>query len=111
MSGQTLNDIYKYIDGDSRIQMARATLDWSHIAPTAPDTLCKKDAAYLQMLTEFPTLHVLPLGCYPLQGKDPFILTETPHVYFIGNQPRFETRLVQGTTLLCLCSFADNDIS
>ena len=32
--------------------------------------------------------------CYPFQDRDPFILTRTPHVYFIGNQPTFATRRV-----------------
>jgi DNA polymerase delta subunit 2 len=38
--GQTLDDIYKYIPTDDRLSMARRTLEWRHIAPTAPDTLC-----------------------------------------------------------------------
>jgi len=33
------------------------------------------------------------LGCYPYFKNDPFIITRTPHLYFIGNQPRFESTL------------------
>jgi DNA polymerase delta subunit 2 len=38
--GQTVDDIFKYIPGDSRLAMAQRTLEWRHLAPTAPDTLC-----------------------------------------------------------------------
>jgi DNA polymerase delta subunit 2 len=34
-------------------------------------------------------------GCYPFTDRDPFILEQTPHVYFIGNQPEFESKLVE----------------
>ncbi|GAA5892090.1 hypothetical protein JCM6882_005692 [Rhodosporidiobolus microsporus] len=71
-SGQTVDDMFKYLDGDDRLEIARQTLEWSHIAPTCPDTL----------------------WCYPFINSDPFILKQTPHVYFIGNQPSFSTRLV-----------------
>lgn len=36
-----------------------------------------------------------PTGCYPFSDQDPFILLRSPHVYFIGNQPKFETKLVK----------------
>lgn len=39
-SGQNLDDIFKYLESDDRISMACSTLEWSHMAPTAPDTLC-----------------------------------------------------------------------
>ncbi|BGP12477.1 hypothetical protein JCM10213_006956 [Rhodosporidiobolus nylandii] len=74
-SGQTIDDMFKYLDGEDRLEVARQTLEWSHIAPTCPDTL----------------------WCYPFSDRDPFILYQTPHVYFIGNQPSFSTRLVSGT--------------
>lgn len=51
-----------------------ATLEWRHLSPTSPDTL--------------PT--------FPFEDRDPFILTESPHCYFVGNQPEFATRLIQG---------------
>ena len=40
-SGQTIDDIYKYLEEDNRLDMLSSTLDWSHMAPTAPDTLCE----------------------------------------------------------------------
>ena len=30
---------------------------------------------------------------------DPFIITDTPHVFFAGNQPKYETHLYQGRSL------------
>jgi DNA polymerase delta subunit 2 len=33
---------------------------------------------------------------YPFPDADPFILRQRPDVYFIGNQPEFETALVGG---------------
>ncbi|KAG5458281.1 MAG: DNA polymerase alpha/epsilon subunit B-domain-containing protein [Olpidium bornovanus] len=73
-SGQPLADIDKYLSATDRLEMAVSTLNWRHMAPTAPDTL----------------------WCYPFTDQDPFIMTESPHVYFIGNQPEFMTRVVDG---------------
>ncbi|KAF3937640.1 hypothetical protein ABW19_dt0208986 [Dactylella cylindrospora] len=39
-SGQTIDDIFKYVEGDDRLEMMERTLRWRHVAPTAPDTLC-----------------------------------------------------------------------
>ena len=36
------------------------------------------------------------VGCYPYQSDDPFVLSSCPHVFFVGSQPRFETRLIHG---------------
>ncbi|GAA5983099.1 hypothetical protein JCM5350_006814 [Sporobolomyces pararoseus] len=71
--GQTIDDIFKYLESQERLEIAQQTLEWSHIAPTCPDTL----------------------WCYPFTDRDPFILEQTPHVYFIGNQPKFETKLIE----------------
>lgn len=35
-------------------------------------------------------------GCYPFQDDDPNIVKECPHVFFIGNQPAFETAVISG---------------
>ncbi|EJU04668.1 hypothetical protein DACRYDRAFT_93140 [Dacryopinax primogenitus] len=74
VGGQTIDDIFKYVDSSDRLEMARSTLLWRHIAPTAPDTL----------------------WCHPFADKDPFIIPRTPDVYFVGNQPAFETGMVRG---------------
>lgn len=72
--GQTLDDVYKYVNGEERLEMMEAMLRWRLTAPTAPDTL----------------------WCYPFQDGDRFVMKESPHVYFVGNQPRFETTVIEG---------------
>ena len=39
--GQPIDDIFKYVDGDDRLEMMEQLLRWRCGAPTAPDTLCK----------------------------------------------------------------------
>ena len=56
------------------------TLEWRHIAPTAPDTL----------------------GCYPFFTDDPFVVETSPHVYFAGNQKSFASKLVPGACVLVI---------
>lgn len=41
---------------------------------------------------------LLSPGCFPFADKDPFIIDRRPHVYFIGNQPSFETTVVGADT-------------
>ena len=38
----------------------------------------------------------VPLGCYPFQDKDQFVIEECPHVYFVGNQPQYDTTVIDG---------------
>lgn len=38
--GQPVDDVYKYVDGDERLDMMESMLRWRCGAPTAPDTLC-----------------------------------------------------------------------
>lgn len=74
-SGQPLNDMFKYFPSPptTRLSIVESTLKWRHMAPTAPDTL----------------------WCHPYFTTDPFVLTQTPDIYLIGNQPRFQSRLVR----------------
>lgn len=73
-SGQPLNDMFKYLPSplNTRLSILESTLKWRHMAPTAPDTL----------------------WCHPYFAGDPFIITETPDLYIVGNQKRFATKLV-----------------
>lgn len=72
--GQTVDDVFRYVPGDERLEMIEAMLRWRLWAPTAPDTL----------------------WCYPYQDGDAFVMQECPHVFFVGNQPKFETTVVKG---------------
>ncbi|KAL9116828.1 MAG: hypothetical protein Q9187_006644 [Circinaria calcarea] len=72
--GQPIDDVFKYVEGDDRLEMMENLLRWRCIAPTAPDTL----------------------WCYPFQEDDPFVINECPHVYFVGGQPKFETTVIEG---------------
>ncbi|KIX00348.1 uncharacterized protein Z518_10487 [Rhinocladiella mackenziei CBS 650.93] len=81
-SGQPINDILNYVDlgdpdgkdADGRLEIMASMLRWRCGAPTAPDTL----------------------WCYPFQEKDQFLIEQCPHVFFVGNQPKFGTTVIDG---------------
>lgn len=75
-SGQNIDDIKRYLTrdqineiGEERLEsvLLEYCLKWQNIAPSAPDTLY----------------------CYPFEDSDPFTLSETPHIFFAGNQDKF----------------------
>lgn len=78
-SGQNIDDVMKYLREDLKdeeilTKLMKATIKWQNICPTAPDTLY----------------------CYPFENYDPFVLNdETPHVYFVGNQEKYASELVE----------------
>ena len=88
--GQPINDVFKYVDGDERLNMMECLLRWRCGAPTAPDTLCMRKIIPSRNKADYFA------GCYPFQDKDQFVIEECPHVYFVGNQPRFETNVIEG---------------
>ena len=92
--GQPLDDIFKYVEGNDRLEMMENILRWRCAAPTAPDTLCKLNIAHITLLT-FELSNVIT-GAYPYQERDQFVITECPHVYFAGNQPNFDTTVIEG---------------
>lgn len=89
-SGQNIDDLNKYSEAKENIDFMERTLKWRHLAPTAPDTL----------------------GCYPFTDRDPFVIEDCPHVYFCGNQKKYESRLIKGSEgqlvrLVCIPSFCE----
>ncbi|KAH8908862.1 DNA polymerase subunit delta-2 [Coniochaeta sp. PMI_546] len=72
--GQNVDDMAKYVDSDDRLGMMEAMCRWRCSAPTAPDTL----------------------SSYPFQDDEPFVITACPHLFFVGCQPTFGTRVIQG---------------
>ena len=88
-SGQNVDDLWRCTTGDDRLALLAATLEWGHLAPSAPDTL----------------------ACYPFYDRDPFLVQGRPHLLFAANQPAFQTALVvspggAATRLLLVPSFA-----
>jgi DNA polymerase delta subunit 2 len=37
----------------------------------------------------------VPVGSYPFQMSDPFVLESSPHIFFTGNQPSFKTAVIE----------------
>lgn len=74
-SGQTVSDVRRFSNMEDPLDVLEKTLEWRHMAPTAPDTL----------------------SCYPFLDKDPFIIDSCPHLYFVGNQDSFATRTLKGS--------------
>ncbi|KAF5706322.1 DNA polymerase delta subunit 2 [Fusarium globosum] len=88
--GQNVDDVFKYVGSDDRLGMMEAMCRWRCCAPTAPDTLWS----------------------YPFQDDDPFVMQTCPHLYFVGNQPHFSTKVIHGpegqsVRLVTVPSFAE----
>jgi len=73
VAGQNLTDQRLYSRVTDSLDLMDEHIRCRNICPTAPDTL----------------------GCFPVSKGvvDPFILRHSPHVYFVANQDKFETRL------------------
>ena len=72
VSGQTITDILRNSTLPGPLEAMAKCLEWSHVAPTAPDTL----------------------GCYPYIETDPHILTSLPDVFIAGNQPSYGAKRI-----------------
>eukprot|EP01060_Flectonema_neradi_P000728 TRINITY_DN10452_c0_g1_i2.p1 TRINITY_DN10452_c0_g1~~TRINITY_DN10452_c0_g1_i2.p1 ORF type:complete len:459 (+),score=98.86 TRINITY_DN10452_c0_g1_i2:31-1377(+) len=74
-SGENLQELCDQTTLDSLCDMLELLVKCNHLVPTAPDTL----------------------PCYSYKDVDPFILNTTPHIFFAGNAPKFETRYFKST--------------
>ncbi|CAO2822137.1 unnamed protein product [Amaranthus hypochondriacus] len=93
-SGQNIDDLEKYSEAKDKLEFMERTLRWRHLAPTTPNTL----------------------GCYPFTDRDPFVIESSPHVYFVGNQDKYESRLVKGlegqiTRLITIPKFCETGVA
>ncbi|CAL9069692.1 DNA polymerase delta small subunit isoform X2 [Musa acuminata AAA Group] len=93
-SGQNIDDLFKYSEAKNKLEFMERTLRWRHLVPTAPNTL----------------------GCYPFTDKDPFLIESCPHVYFVGNQDKYETTLLRGSDnqsvrLICIPKFCETGVA
>lgn len=73
-SGINILDILRNVpDTKTPLDAMRRTLEWGHMAPTAPNTL----------------------PAVSLSGTDPFVFERAPDIYFAGNQPNYEADLLE----------------
>ena len=78
-SGQPTANIQNYVTlntDETILDLLQQTLEWRHMAPTAPDTL----------------------SAFPFKTHDPFVIDDCPHVYFVGDQEEFESRRITGAS-------------
>lgn len=95
--GQNVEDMAKYVDSDDRLGMMEAMCRWRCSAPTAPDTLCEFCPCPISPLPRLRPLTRWSTGSYPFQDDEPFVMSSCPHLYFVGCQPEFGTKVIQGT--------------
>ncbi|GFY38376.1 DNA polymerase delta subunit 2 [Trichonephila inaurata madagascariensis] len=79
-SGQNIKNIRAYSKISDPLDIMQKTLDWAHMAPTAPDSL----------------------NSYPFPDDDPFIMSEYPHVYFCGNASKMDYRFSENKSVMMI---------
>ncbi|KAF4522011.1 hypothetical protein B566_EDAN010860 [Ephemera danica] len=97
-SGQPIKDMDSLCRQNDRLRLLQSCLEWGHISPSSPDTLC--------LAHPKP-----PASCFPCYTDDPFIMEQCPDILFAGNQPKFQTKLItalggQAVRLVCIPSFS-----
>ena len=71
--GQNIDDVFKYVEGDSRLDMMERLLRWRLIAPTAPDTLCEfpLHRSFVSTHHKYNMLTTKPQGAIPSRKTTP----------------------------------------
>lgn len=71
-SGRVIKSIHTLSSLSDTSNIMERTITWRHYAPTAPDSVY----------------------AFPFQERDPFVIDERPHIYFVGNQDTFDMKLL-----------------
>lgn len=88
--GQNINDLKRFCEEVTSVDLLKSVLYYQHLAPTVPDTT----------------------DGFPFENRDPLIIEEDfPHIFFAGNQNRAEFSLTEfeegrKTLLLSIPSFS-----
>ena len=87
-AGENVTDALRNSSLECPLEMSQRLLQWGHVCPTAPDTL---------------PLHP---GC----NDDAFIIQDQlPHMFIVGNQPKFDQREWSGTRIVALPKFSETN--
>lgn len=101
-SGQNVDDVALYNREDLSAGEEQAEASGSQVAKDLEKGLFRADGEKVLDILEMMIMnrHLAPtcpdtLGCFPFTEMDPFVLEASPHVFFVGNQKEFATRLVR----------------
>lgn len=72
-SGQNVENVSRCSTLQDPVEVMEKLCEWGHLAPTAPDSL----------------------STYPYYKEDPFIMTQCPDIFFVGNQEAFASKVVE----------------
>lgn len=109
-SGQNVSDILRYSRLAEPVEALQSIVKWWVLTNSLAKTMVQDDLTGISSiqlrrifrLAGFSRSHLIPSApdttpAYPQQQTDPFVIDETPHVLFAGNQPEFKQRKYTGS--------------